>query len=125
MNQRILCVDDNARNLRILEELLSEDYDIDCAECGEDALHLTQSQQFDLVLLDVMMPGISGYEVCRNLKTDPFTADTPIVLVTARAGDAEQQEGKAAGADAYLLKPFDPDQLLDLVEEFVPCQQNS
>ena len=114
MNQRILCVDDNARNLRILEELLGEDYDIDCAKCGEDALYLTQSQQFDLVLLDVMMPGISGYEVCRNLKTDPITADTPIVLVTARAGDAEQQEGKAAGADAYLLKPFDPDQFLDL-----------
>lgn len=124
MSQRILCVDDNTRNLRILQELLGEDYEIDTASCGEDAIALSQTASFDLVLLDVMMPGISGYEVCRQLKANSATSETPVVLITARTGASEQAEGAKAGADAYLPKPFDPDALLDIVEGYIPCHIN-
>jgi len=119
----ILCVDDNDRNLRILDELLGEDYDLECVKNGEQALdHVTVGAP-SLVLLDVMMPGISGIEVCRELKSDPMTRDIPVILVTARGQPEEQREGKEAGADAYLIKPFDPDVLLDLVETWLPCGQ--
>ena len=120
MNSRILCVDDNARNLRILNELLEDDYELHCVANGEDALTAFEEFRPSLVLLDVMMPGIDGYEVCRRIRQREADADIPVILVTARARADERELGLQAGADAYLAKPFDPDALLDLVEEFLP-----
>lgn len=118
---RILCVDDNQRNLRILQELLGDEYDLELAECGEDALDCVANQPPQLILLDVMMPGISGFDVCEKLRAEDATREIPIVLVTAKAQEDEKQHGFEVGANAYLVKPFDPDVLLDLVENFVPC----
>ena len=119
MSATILCVDDNPRNLRIMRELLEDDYPLECASSGEEALERAAKNPPALVLLDVMLPGVDGYEVCRRLRSEPGTASTPVVLVTAKARDVEKKEGLQAGADAYLLKPFDPDALLDLVEAYV------
>ncbi len=119
-SSKILCIDDNDRNLRILRELLESDYALECAQDGESGLDLLHEELPGLILLDVMMPGIDGYEVCRQVKKDPATAKIPIVLLTAKAKEDEKQIGFEAGADGYLMKPFDPDALIDLVESFVP-----
>lgn len=124
MNGKILCVDDSQRNLRILKELLEDDYAIETAATGEDALECAAADAPALVLLDVMLPGIDGFEVCRRLKAAPGTSGVPVILVTAKARDEEKREGLAAGADAYLLKPFDPDALLDLVESYMPVDRS-
>ncbi len=84
---------------------------------GEQALALARALQPDLVLLDVMMPGRSGIEVCATLKTDPATASIPVILVTAKTEKADRLVGLAAGADEYLTKPFSPTELIDLVKE--------
>ena len=118
----ILCIDDNDRNLRILEELLSPDYSLDCVTDGASGLEHSRSHPPDLILLDVMMPDIDGLEVCRRVKNDPRTASVPVVLLTAKAQDQDRELGTDAGADAYLMKPFDPDTLLDLVERYVPVR---
>ena len=119
MTSKILCIDDNSRNLRILQELLEDEYDLECANSGEEGLSCVERIMPDMILLDVMMPGIDGYSVCRKIKSDPDTASIPIVLVTARTQQEDRDLGKAAGADGYLAKPFDPDVLLDLVENHV------
>jgi signal transduction histidine kinase len=84
---------------------------------GEHALALARALQPDLILLDVMMPGRSGIEVCATLKTDPATASIPIVFITAKANETDRMVGIAAGADEYLTKPFSPSQLIDLVNQ--------
>lgn len=84
---------------------------------GEEALRLARALQPDLILLDVMMPGRSGIEVCATLKTDPMTASVPVILVTAKAEETDRAVGLAAGADEYLTKPFSPTELIDLVNE--------
>ncbi|MCB9831214.1 MAG: response regulator [Planctomycetes bacterium] len=116
---RILCIDDNGRNLRILQELLEDDFQLSCATSGEDGLSSIADFHPELILLDVMMPGLDGYEVCRRVKADPSTADIPVVLLSALARDDDRERGSRAGADAYLAKPFDPDALLDLVENYI------
>ncbi len=118
-NPRILCIDDNRRNLSILQELLEDDFELDCAPSGEDGLNSLKEARPELILLDVMMPGVDGYEVCKQVKADPETSEIPIVLVSALSRSEDRELGFAAGADAYLSKPFDPDVLLDLVENYV------
>lgn len=125
MSSRILCVDDNTRNLRILNELLEDDYELRCAENGERALEAFDEFRPSLVLLDVMMPDIDGYEVCRRIRGRDTCSDVPVILITARATDDEREMGMIAGASAYLAKPFDPDALLDLIEEFIPAERTS
>lgn len=117
---RILCIDDNDRNLRILSELLSDEYELECVRSGEEGLASVKNSMPGLILLDVMMPGMDGYKVCQEVKQNPTTAETPIVLLTAKAGPDEKDHGLRAGADGYLMKPFDPDALLDLVEAYLP-----
>jgi len=84
---------------------------------GDRALRVARSLRPDLILLDVMMPGRSGIEVCATLKTDAQTADIPVILVTAKAGKSDQMVGMAAGADGYLTKPFSPTELITVVNE--------
>ncbi|MCP4544305.1 MAG: response regulator [Chloroflexi bacterium] len=89
---------------------------------GEQALVLARALHPDLILLDIMMPGRSGIEVCATLKTDPTTASIPVIFITARAEDADRMVGIAAGADEYLTKPFSPTQLMDLVKKVLTGQ---
>ena len=108
MTARVLVVDDIAANLRLLEaKLLNEYYEVAVAASGLEALETASRWMPDVVLLDVMMPGMDGYEVCRRLKAQPATAHIPVVMVTALTDQAERVRGLEAGADDFLSKPVD------------------
>ena len=96
------------RRLRILE-----------AATGDETLALAQHEHPDLVLLDVGLPGLDGYAVCRALKADPATAGIKVVMLTARAQRQDIEQGAAVGADAYITKPFSPQRLLGEVDGFL------
>ena len=108
MSARILVVDDMEPNVRLLQaKLAAEYYDVLTASDGPTALAMAASEQPDIVLLDVMMPGMDGFAVCRRLKTDPATRHLPVVLVTSLDGRADRIAGLEAGADDFLSKPID------------------
>jgi two-component system cell cycle response regulator len=108
MSARILVVDDIEANVRLLEAKLSaEYYEVLTANDGPTALAIAASEKPDIVLLDVMMPGMDGFQVCRRLKDDPETRHVPVVLVTALDGRADRIAGLEAGADEFLTKPID------------------
>ena len=108
MTARILVVDDIEANVRLLEaKLTAEYYDVITATDGPTGLALAAPSTPDIVLLDVMMPGMDGFEVCRRLKDDPLTRHIPVVLVTALDGRADRIAGLEAGADEFLTKPID------------------
>jgi putative two-component system response regulator len=102
----ILAVDDEAGNLQLLRQVLQDDYRLSYAKDGLRALELAQQERPDLVLLDVMMPGMSGYEVCAALKALPATAAIPVIFVTALTEADDEVEGFAAGAVDYITKPL-------------------
>jgi len=113
---RILVVDDDPVILRLLQvNFRLEGYDVVTASRGDEALRIAKEQTPDVIVLDVMMPGIDGYEVCRELKEDPATAGAPVIFLSARAQDADRDRGYALGVVAYVTKPFDPAQLVDVV----------
>jgi class 3 adenylate cyclase len=103
----ILVVDDDQRNARLMQMVLrSEGYNTSTALSGSDALLLLAQQQVDLIVLDVMMPGMSGFEVCRRVRSSPDTHFLPVILVTALADVSDRVEGIEAGADDFISKPF-------------------
>ncbi len=116
---RILAVDDNQTNLAIMEELLEEDYDLKTASTGEQALEMARDFEPDLILLDIMMPGIDGYEVCHRLRQDPRVKHAKIIMVSAKALLAERLKGYEVGADDYIVKPFEEDELLAKVRVYL------
>nr|WP_320025693.1 two-component system response regulator [uncultured Acetobacterium sp.] len=103
----ILIVDDTEMNIDLLVEALGDDYDLSVAMDGEAALEIIDMDLPDLILLDIMMPGMSGYEVCEKLKKDPQTADIPIVFLTAMTDIGSKTKGFEAGAVDYITKPFE------------------
>jgi len=107
----ILIVDDDVMNVKLLNALLSPDYHIFKAYGGSEALEIVREKMPDLILLDIMMPGINGYEVTRQLKSDPQTRNIPIILVTALGGDEDKAKGIALGADEFLNKPVNQTEL--------------
>ena len=108
MTARILVVDDIEANLRVLEaKLTAEYYEVMLAQDGPTGLAMAASEHPDIVILDVMMPGMDGFEVCRRLKDDPLTRHIPVVLVTALDGRSDRLNGLEAGADEFLNKPID------------------
>jgi two-component system, OmpR family, alkaline phosphatase synthesis response regulator PhoP len=117
VNRSILIVDDepHLRALihQTLEELEDEGVELLTATNGEEALALIQSSRPALVFLDVMMPKLSGFDVCSRAKRDLGLTDVYIVLLTAKGQEMDRQKGVEVGADLYMTKPFDPDALLD------------
>jgi len=109
---KVLLVDDDLRNIRILEEMLDEDYEIFNADCGQVALNMVGECNPDIILLDIMMPDIDGLEVCRRLRDDPRYKNTKIILVSGKARLEERLQGYDAGADDYVTKPFDIDEMM-------------
>jgi signal transduction histidine kinase len=106
-----LIVDDHPGNVEILEDILGDDYPLATASSGEEALLQAQSFRPALILLDIMMPGIDGYDTCRQLRTMPALQHTKIVMVSAKAMASERIKGYAVGADDYIIKPFDLEEL--------------
>ena len=117
---RVLIVDDEPNIVLSLHFLLTrEGYEVDIARDGESALELAARHPPDLVVLDLMLPGLDGYEVCRRLRAAPATAAAKIVVVTARAREAERVRGLEEGADAYVTKPFSTRELIATVASFL------
>jgi sigma-B regulation protein RsbU (phosphoserine phosphatase) len=105
---RILIIDDTPANIQILYELFSAEYEVFFATSGVEGVAVARRELPDLVLLDIMMPGMDGYEVCRALKHEPATASIPVIFVTAMAEEEDQARGLAAGAVDYITKPIRP-----------------
>lgn len=105
---KILIVDDEPLNLKVLKQVLQDNYRLSFAKNGMDAIELVNKEKPSLILLDVMMPGMTGFEVCRHLKTDPQTSTIPVIFVTALADEADESEGFAAGGVDYINKPISP-----------------
>ena len=107
MTARVLVVDDVPANVKLLEARLSAEYfDVITAMSGDEALAICERAECDLVLLDVMMPDMDGFEVCRRLKTNPATHHIPVVMVTALDQPSDRVRGLEAGADDFLTKPI-------------------
>ncbi|KAA6183770.1 response regulator [Thiohalocapsa marina] len=105
---RILLVDDEPANLNVLRQILKQDYDLAFAKSGPDALKTLHEHKPDMVLLDIMMPGIDGYQVCDTIKQDPRLSDIPVIFCTAMDDELEEQRGFQIGAVDYLTKPVRP-----------------
>ncbi len=120
----ILLVDDTPDNLTLLSGLLRESYRIKVANSGARALQIVQAgTPPDLILLDVMMPDMDGYEVCRRLKADPATRDVPVIFITARSLPVDEERGFAAGAADYIAKPISPPILMARVANHLALRQ--
>ena len=116
---KILAVDDNLTNIKILRKLLAEDYDLKTATSGEEALQIAQEFIPDLILLDIMMPGMDGYEVCRRLRENSALLNTKIIIMTAKGKLADKVKGREMGADDYITKPFEDADILESIKFFL------
>ncbi len=119
-NKKILLVDDEKDLVDTVSfRLKASGYDVVTAYDGQEALTKTRLEKPDLIVLDLMLPKMDGYKVCRMLKFDERYKDIPIVMFTARVQDSDKKMGEEVGADAYITKPFDPQNLLSKVKELL------
>jgi DNA-binding response OmpR family regulator len=119
--KRILAVDDDATALNALRQILAQKgYEVTTAGNGDEALALVgRDSAFDLIILDVTMPGLTGYDVCRKLRQEEATQDTPVIFLTAKGRLMDMAEGEDAGSDLYLIKPVLATKLLNMVGMFL------
>jgi two-component system, cell cycle response regulator DivK len=121
MTKRILVVEDQEDNRRILRDLLtSADYEVTEAENGEEALAAVAKERPDLILMDIQLPILDGYEATRRIKADPTLKHIPIIVVTSYALSGDEAKARSAGCDAYVGKPFSPRALLEKIRQFAP-----
>jgi DNA-binding response OmpR family regulator len=109
---KILAVDDNSINLAVIEELLGSQYNLMTVSTGIEALKTAQEFQPDLIILDIMLHGMNGYEVCQQIRESSSLRHTKIIMVSAKAMESDRLKGYQIGADDYLTKPFDGEELL-------------
>ena len=123
MDKKLLIVDDEAHIRMLIEQTLEdlEDEGVELlfADNGADALRIIQEERPDLVFLDVMMPKMNGMEVCQKVKKELKITDTYIILLTAKGQEVDRQKGLDMGANKYMTKPFDPDEMLSIAEEIL------
>lgn len=118
--KRILAVDDDAPALSALKQNLAQrGYDVQTAPSGEEALELIERESYDLFILDVNMPGMNGLEVCKRIRQNPKTQDTPVIFLTAKGMVTDMLEGKDAGSDLYLVKPVLASKIVNMVGIFL------
>jgi two-component system cell cycle response regulator DivK len=121
MSKRILVVEDQEDNRRIVRDLLTKNgYEMIEAVNGEEGVAMAQTERPDLILMDIQLPGLDGYEATRRIKADPALRQIPIIAVTSYALSGDDAKAEAAGCDAYVTKPFSPRLLLAKVREYVP-----
>lgn len=110
--RKILAVDDNSINLAVIEELLGSQYNLMTVSTGIEAIKTAHEFQPDLIILDIMLHGMNGYEVCQEIRKSSSIMHTKIIIVSAKAMDSDRLKGYQIGADDYLTKPFDGEELL-------------
>jgi DNA-binding response OmpR family regulator len=124
--KRILVVDDEIYIVHILEFTLTmEGYDVITAADGEEALRKIRDDRPDLVVLDIMMPKMDGYEVCRRLRQDEDAQTLPVILLSAKGRPIDRETGLEVGADDYIVKPFSPRRLLEKIRDLLQRQELS
>src|SRR6516225_10353421 len=121
MSKRILVVEDQADNRQIIRDMLAPaDYEITEAENGEEALVAVAKDRPDLILMDIQLPVMDGYEVTRRIKADPSLSSIPVIAVTSYALSGDEEKARAAGCDDFVPKPFSPRQLLAKIRQYLP-----
>jgi len=117
MKEKILVVDDEKDILELIDYNLTRNgYRVKTVPSGEEALELIKENDYDLIILDLMLPGVDGFDICKIIKADKQKANIPIVMVTAKADEADKVAGLEIGADHYVTKPFSPRELLAIVK---------
>lgn len=119
----ILAVDDSPANIDVVKEVLSPDYQIKAAVDGKTALKVVEQKRPDLILLDIIMPDMDGYEVCRRIKADPATRDIPVIFLTVKDQDTDEAFGLALGAVDYIIKPISPAILKERVKTHLSLRE--
>jgi len=120
MAKKIMVVDDEPYIARVIKfKLEQEGYTVISANDGQSGLQKIKEEKPDMVLLDVMMPGLSGYEVCQKIKEDAELAGIPVVILTAKGQERDREQGLTMGASDYITKPFSPNRLLELVKNMI------
>jgi len=119
MSHKVLLVDDEDDILRLLELTMSNDsrYSLLLAKDGETAVELARREKPTVIFLDVLMPGIDGFQVCQTLKSDPETESSKVIILTALAQDFDRRKAEEVGADGFFTKPFSPAALLEKLDE--------
>jgi two-component system cell cycle response regulator DivK len=121
MSNRILVIEDNEDNRQIIRDLLTSlGYELIEAVDGVEGVAMTQSHRPDLILMDIQLPEIDGYEATRRIRAIPELADVPIIAVTSYALSGDEAKARSAGCDGYVAKPFSPRELLAKIHEFLP-----
>jgi len=121
MSRRILVVEDHEENRRIMRDLLtSAGYEMIEAVTGEDGVTLAERERPDLILMDIQLPGIDGYETTRRIKANPALRAIPIIAVTSYALSGDDVKAREAGCNDYVTKPFSPRALLGKIREYLP-----
>jgi two-component system cell cycle response regulator DivK len=117
MRKRILLVEDEEDNMKILRDLLSPDYELMEANNGEQAVAAASRQRPDLILMDIQLPVMDGYEATRRIKADPALKAIPIIAITSYALGEDEKRARAAGCDDYMPKPYSPRALLAKIRQ--------
>lgn len=118
--KRILIADDDPVILRLIQVNLElEGYEVITANNGQEAVDTAMAEHPDLVILDIMMPRLDGYQACEQLKASDVTKQIPVIFLSAKAQQGDIEKGQSFGVAAYLTKPFDPSELLEVVEKHV------
>ncbi len=113
----ILLIDDELFNYELLKALLGNKYQLNYADSAEQGLAMSMTSLPDVILLDICMPGLDGYDTCRLLKNAPETQHIPVILLTGLDNDEDQKEGFAAGCDAYITKPIEVTELIKKIKQ--------
>ena len=122
---KVLIVDDEVYILHILDfSLGAEGFEVITANNGELAIEKAKQEKPNLIVLDVMMPVLDGYETCRRLKREAETKNIPVVLLTAKGRDVDKRLGYEVGAVDYIIKPFSPGRLIERIEEILGCKKS-
>ncbi|MCA1926820.1 MAG: response regulator [Calditerrivibrio sp.] len=117
---KILVADDSITEREFIRKVLSNSgYDVTVVESGEKAIEKIKDEKFSCILLDVVMPGKNGFQICRDIKKDEFSKDIPVILITSKGQESDKFWGMKQGADEYLVKPVSEDQILEVVKRFV------
>lgn len=120
MTKRVLSIEDQEDNRRIVRDLLtSAGYEVIEAVNGDEGVTMAEQARPDLILMDIQLPGLDGYEATRRIKANPALRLTPIIVVTSYALSGDEEKARAAGCDAYIAKPFDAMQLLAMVRQYL------